>query len=137
MKVSSHLFGGTRLRPGVGAAESGALIEQCSGARDNAVLKLPIEQYSAGDPSLENDSRISRALHTSLKTIPADIDERRSNDEPRNPQYCATEYYHPEDDTRLSLLERHGDKIAVIMCIRVTVDSQHHNMYFDNNQNTY
>jgi hypothetical protein len=108
------------LRPGIGAAESGALINKGSCVLGNAVLKLPIEQYAAGEPSLENHGRISRALHTGLEPIPTDIDERRSYHEPRNPQYCATEYHHPENDTHLSLPERHGDKIAVIMCIRVT-----------------
>ena len=85
----------------------------------NAVLKLPIEQYSAGEPSLENDSRVSQAFHAGLEPVATDINKRRSYDEPCDPQYCATECYHPEDDTHLSLPERHGDKIAVIMCIRV------------------
>jgi hypothetical protein len=65
---------------GIGAAQSGALIDKGSGVLGNAVLELPIKRYAAGEPRLENDSRISRALHTGLKTISADIDERRSYD---------------------------------------------------------
>jgi hypothetical protein len=87
MEVSSHLFSGTGLRPGIGAAKSGTLIDKGSGVLGNAVLKLPIERQSAGEPSLENDGRISRALHTGLEPIPTDIDERRPYDEPRDPQY--------------------------------------------------
>jgi hypothetical protein len=87
IEVSSHLFSGTGLRPGIGAAESGALIDQGSGVLGNAVLKLPIERYSPREPSLENDSRIPRALRTGLEPIPTDIDKRRSYDEPCDPQY--------------------------------------------------
>jgi hypothetical protein len=78
VEISRHLFGGTGLRPWIGAAQSGALICKDSSVLGNSILKLPIEQYVAGKSALENDGRISGTLHTCLKPIPTDINERRS-----------------------------------------------------------